>query len=84
MYSFNRDGTGTATTGDIGSLAASAIATDGQNLFVATATGTLTARKLSDLSVINTATISGVLDSLIFDGRNIWVGSSAGNFLEKR
>lgn len=83
LYSFARSGVPIPTTTDIGPLPISAMATDGQYLFITTGTGGMVARKLSDLSSAATASVTGVIDSMIFDGRNVWVGSSSGNFIEK-
>lgn len=84
IYSFNADGSGSVTTTTIGSAAFSAMVFDGQNLVVTTSAGVVSVLGLPALNVISSTALSSNADSLVFDGRNVWVGSSNGNWYEKR
>lgn len=84
IYSFNADGTGSVTTTTIGSSAFSAMVFDGQNLVVTTNAGVVSVLGLPGLNVLSSTALSASTDSLTFDGRNVWIGSSNGNWFEKR
>jgi len=91
IYSFASDGTGGVTTTTIPQIAR-AMTFDGTYLVTAFNTGVLTAWNLPSLTSAAMATVPTIvngstgaqLDSLLFDGRGIWVGSGNSNFAEKR
>ncbi|GEM_PF-1359621 len=84
VFSFAADGTGGVVTNPLGLSAASSMIYDGENLVIATQLGSVTAYSLTDLTTAGTAQLDPGTDFLGFDGRNIWVGSSFGNWMEKR
>lgn len=84
IYSFAGDGSGTVTTHTPSAMVASAMTFDGVNLVVATQAGTVTAYKVPEMTVAGSAVLEAGTDSLMFDGRNVWVVNSFGNWIEKR
>lgn len=84
IYSFAADGTGSITTTTVGTAAATAMVFDGTYLITAQQNGVLTAWSLPNLVSAQTVTIETGIDSLVFDGRNVWVGNGPGNWLDKR
>lgn len=84
VYSFAADGSGAVATNTLGLSAPSSMVFDGQHLIVSEQTGVVTAYLLPDLTTAATATLESGSDSLVYDGRNVWVGNSFRNTIEKR
>jgi hypothetical protein len=84
IYSFATDGSGTVTTNTVGSAAPSSMTFDGEHLIATTQSGAITAYNASDFSVVKTGQLTTGTDSLVFDGRNVWVLNSFGSWMEKR
>jgi hypothetical protein len=84
IYSFAADGGGSITPTTAGTAAATAMVFDGTSLITVQQNGAMTAFALPALTVAQTVTIDTGLDSLVFDGRNVWVGNGPGNWFEKR
>ena len=82
VYSFAADGTGIVATNNLGLAASNPMVFDGENLVCCTQTGTVTAYKLPP-SPVGTETRHRD-HCIVFDGRNTWIGSSFGNWMEKR
>jgi hypothetical protein len=84
FYSMAADGTGSVTTINAGTAAATAMVYDGTYMITAQQNGVLTAWTLPSFTSAHTVTIETGLDSLAFDGRNIWVGNGPANWFDKR
>ncbi len=84
IYSFARDGSGSVTPNNVGTAAPSSMVYDGTNLFVSVQTGAVTAYAMPGFASAGSVTLGSGIDSLVFDGRNVWVGNGTGNWIEKR
>jgi hypothetical protein len=84
IYSFATNGSGTITTHTAGLAAPTSMVYDGENLVVCTQLGAVTAYRLPDFTVAASAQLDTGTDSLVFDGRNVWVINSFSNWMEKR
>lgn len=84
VYSFPADGSGSITETTLGTGAATAMVFDGTYLVTIQQNGVMTAWTLPGLASAQTATIDTGIDSLVFDGRNVWVGNGPGNWMDKR
>lgn len=84
LYSFAADGSGIVASNTLGVAPASTMLYDGSRLIVVTQTGGITAYSLPSFTPEKTAQIDPGTDMAVFDGRNVWIGSSIGNWMEKR
>ena len=84
IYSFAADGSGTVTTNTVGTATPTSMVYDGEHLIVSVQTGLVTAYRVPGLVSAGSAQLTAGTDSLVFDGRNVWVVSSFGNWMEKR
>ena len=84
IYTFAGDGTGSVTGTTVGAAAPTSMVFDGTNLIVSTQAGVITAYTLPAFTPTATSTLTTGTDSLLFDGRNIWVGNGTGNWVDKR
>jgi hypothetical protein len=85
----NADGTGTLQSVTMPNDIV-ALAFNGEHLIMSshdgsTGTAFVSALSLPDLTVVKTITIpNDVIDILTFDGKNVWIGSRSGQYLERR
>lgn len=84
VYTFASDGTGTVTNNNVGTAAPTSMVFDGTNLIVSVQTGAVTAYAMPGFTSAAGITLGSGTDSLLFDGRNVWIGNGTGNFVEKR
>ncbi len=84
IYSFAVDGTGSVTTNTVGLSAPTSMVFDGENILTTTQLGLVTAYSLPAFTPVASAQLQIGMDSLTFDGRNVWVGNSLNNYIEKR
>lgn len=84
IYSFAADGTGSVTTNTVGLSAPTSMVYDGENIVTTTQLGLVTAYSLPSFTPVGSAQLQVGMDSLTFDGRNVWVGNSLNNYVEKR
>lgn len=84
IYSFAADGSGTVAMNTVGTTTPTSMVFDGENLIVTVQTGLVTAYRVPDLVSAGSAQLTAGTDSLVYDGRNVWVVSSFGNWIEKR
>ena len=78
------DGSGSVTSNTLGFTTPSSIIYDGENLILTAQTGTTVAYSIPGLTPAATAQLDPGTDWFVFDGRNTWVGSSFGGWMEKR
>ncbi len=84
IYTFAGDGTGSVTSNTVGTASPTSMVYDGTNLLVSVQTGVVTAYTVPGFTSAGSATLTSGIDSLVFDGRNVWVGNGTGNWMEKR
>jgi hypothetical protein len=84
IYTFASDGSGSVTTNTVGAAAHTTMVFDGQYLVTTTAAGVVTAYSVPALASAATVQLDAGMDTLLFDGRNVWVGNSTMNYIEKR
>jgi hypothetical protein len=83
LFSFAADGSGSVTSVTVPEVV-TALAFDGTYVITGTGSGVMSARMPSDLALVTSVSTGTRVDSIAFDGRNLWATATQASVMDKR